>query len=156
MTRLALLLALAGLALLPASAAAKPGVCKAATIQQALIDAGKLTEEDVGFGVVVDVVRCGDITADGDSDGLFTLASGGTAGDTRFGVFRGDADGNPGALVLWRPGYKVGVARRNRRSFDVLQPHYNPPTRTAARARSASAASPGPATTSSAPRRPSG
>ena len=124
MTRLALLLALAGLALLPASAAATPGVCKAATIQQALIDAGKLTEEDVGFGVVVDVVRCGDITADGDSDGLFTLASGGTAGDTRFGVFRGGAAGKPGALVLWRPGYKIGVARRNRRSFDVLQPHY--------------------------------
>ena len=69
-------------------------------------------------------MRCGDITNDGDADGLFTLASGGTAGDTRFGVFRGRKDGAPGALVLWRPGYKVGVARRNRRSFDVLQPHY--------------------------------
>jgi hypothetical protein len=124
-TRLALVLALAGLALLPSAAAAKPRVCQAEVIQQALIDAGKLTEEDVGFGVVVDLVRCGDITADGDADGLFTLASGGTAGDTRFGVFRGSADGSPGALVLWRPGYKVGVARRNRRSFDVLQPHYD-------------------------------
>lgn len=119
------MLALAGLALLPSAAAAKAPVCQAEVIQQALIDAGKLTEEDVGFGVVVDLVRCGDITADGDADGLFTLASGGTAGDTRFGVFRGSADGSPGALVLWRPGYKVGVARRNRRSFDVLQPHYD-------------------------------
>ena len=119
------MIALAGLALLPSAAAAKPRVCQAAAVQQALIDAGKLTAEDVGFGMVVDVVRCGDITADGDADGLFTVASGGTAGDTRFGVFRGDSDGNPGALELWRPGYKVGVARRNRRSFDVLQPHYD-------------------------------
>ena len=88
------MIALAGLALLPSAAAAKPRVCQAAAVQQALIDAGKLTAEDVGFGMVVDVVRCGDITADGDADGLFTVASGGTAGDTRFGVFRGDSDGN--------------------------------------------------------------
>ena len=125
MPRLVLALALAGLALFPSAAAAKPPVCQASVVQQALIDAGKLTAEDVGFGVVVDVVRCGDITADGHTDGLFTLASGGTAGDTRFGVFRGTSDGIPGALVLWRPGYKVGVARHNRRSFDVLQPHYD-------------------------------
>jgi hypothetical protein len=124
-TRLALALALAGLALLPPTAAAKPRVCRAGVIQQALVDAGKLTAEDVGFGVVVDLVRCGDITDDGDADGLFTLASGGTAGDTRFGVFRGDADGAPRALVLYRPGYKVGVARQSRRAFETLQPHYD-------------------------------
>lgn len=118
------MLALAGLALLPSAAAAKPRVCDTDVVQQALIDAGRLTAEAVGLGVVVTVVRCGDITNDGHADGLFTLASGGTAGDTRFGVFRGRADGSPGALVLWRPGYKVGVARRNRRSFEVLQPHY--------------------------------
>jgi hypothetical protein len=123
-TRLALALALAALALLPSAAAAKPRVCQADVIQQALIDAGKLTAEDVGFGVVVDLVRCGDVTNDGGTDALFTLASGGTAGDTHFGVLLGDADGAPGALALYRQGYKIGVARRNRRSFDVLQPHY--------------------------------
>jgi hypothetical protein len=52
------------------------------------------------------------------------VASGGTAGNTRFGVIEGRADGSPGALVLYRRGYKVGVARRGRRSFEVLQPHY--------------------------------
>jgi len=120
----AMLIALAALALLPSAAAAKPQVCNADVIQQALIDAGKMTAEDVGFGMVVDLVRCGDITADGDSDALFTVASGGTAGDTHFGVLRGDADGSPGALALYRDGYKIGIARRNRRSFAVIQPHY--------------------------------
>ena len=124
MTKLALVLAPAALALLPATAAAKPQVCDPDVIQQALIDAGKLTAEDVGFGMVVDLVRCGDVTADGDTDALFTVASGGTAGDTHFGVLRGKADGSPGALALYREGYKVGIARRNRRSFAVLQPHY--------------------------------
>lgn len=124
MTRSALLLALAVLALLPSAAAAKPQVCDPEVIQQALIDAGKLTAEEVGFGMKVDLVRCGDVTADGDTDALFTVASGGTAGDVRFGVLRGGADGSPGALALYREGYKVGVARRNRSSFAVLQPHY--------------------------------
>lgn len=125
MPRLALLaLALAALASPATAAAAKPAVCSASVIQQGLIDRGKLTEEGVGFGEVVDVVRCGDITGDGASDALFTVASGGTAGDTRFGVLRGRSDGSPGALVLYRQGYKVGVARRNRRAFEVLQPHY--------------------------------
>jgi hypothetical protein len=118
--------ALLALALLPSpAAAAAPRLCRADVVQQALIDAGRLTPEAVGFGVVVDLVRCGDITGDGHADALFTLASGGTAGDTRFGVFRGAPDASPGPLVLWRPGYKVGVARHNRRSFDVLQPHYD-------------------------------
>jgi hypothetical protein len=124
--RVALAATLLALALLlPSTAAAAPRLCSADVVQQALIDTGKLTAEDVGFGVVVGLVRCGDITADGRADALFTLASGGTAGDTRFGVFRGTADGSPGRLVLWRQGYKVGVARHNRRSFDVLQPHYD-------------------------------
>ena len=47
MTRLPLLIALAALVLLPASAAAKAPVCDRDTIQQALISAGKLTEEGV-------------------------------------------------------------------------------------------------------------
>ena len=54
----------------------------------------------------------------------FQIASGGTAGDVRFGVLRGSADGSAPALVLYRQGYKLGVARRNRRSFEVIQPHY--------------------------------
>jgi hypothetical protein len=122
--QLALALVLAGLALPASAAAAKPRVCSASVIQQALIDDGRLTEEGVGFGEVVDVVRCGDVTADGDPDALFTIASGGTAGDTRFGVLRGGPDGSPAALVLYRQGYKVGVARRTKRAFEVLQPHY--------------------------------
>ena len=119
------MLALAGLALLAPAAAAKPRVCSARIIQTALIDAGRLTEESVGFGEVVDLVRCGDITNDGAADALFTVASGGTAGDTRFGVLRGGADGSPARLLLYRQGYHVGVARRNRRSFEVLQPLYS-------------------------------
>ena len=43
MTRLALALAAAALALLPATATAKPQVCDADVIQQALIDAGKMS-----------------------------------------------------------------------------------------------------------------
>jgi hypothetical protein len=122
--RLALAIALAALALLPATAAAKPAVCSAKVIQQKLIDEGKLTEEDVGFGMVVDLVRCGDVTADDAIDAVFTVASGGTAGDTRFGVLRGTEDGSAGELALYREGYKIGIARRGRRSFEVIQPRY--------------------------------
>ena len=71
------------------------------------------------FGRAVALVRCGDITNDG-ADALFTVFSGGTAGDTNFGVLRGGSR----ALVLYRQGYKIGIARRNRRSFAVIQPHY--------------------------------
>ena len=117
--------ALAALALLlPATASAKPAVCHRSTIQQELLDSGRLTEEGIGFGEVVTLVRCGDVTDDGHADALFAVASGGTAGNTRFGVVEGLEDGSPGALVLYRRGYKVGLARRNRRSFEVLQPHY--------------------------------
>ena len=123
-TRLPFLIALAALALLPASAAAKAPVCDPDNIQQALIAAGKLTEEGVRFGEKVDLVRCGEVTADDTIDAVFTVFSGGTAGDTHFGVLRGNADGSPGALALYRRSYKVGIARHNRRSFDVIQPHY--------------------------------
>jgi len=108
----------------PAAVAKKPAVCRAGVIQQALIDAGKITLQDVDLGVVVDRVRCGDVTNDGHKDALFGLASGGTAGDTRFGVLRGAADGSADRLVLYRQGYKIGIARRNKRSFEVIQPHY--------------------------------
>ena len=85
--------------LAPAAVAAPP-LCTADVIQQALIAAGKLTQEDVDNGIVVDLIRCGDVTNDGVPDAVFTLASGGTAGDTRFGVLRGNADGASGSLVL--------------------------------------------------------
>ena len=98
--------------------AAKPSLCRPANIQHTLVAAGKLTAQDVKFGEVVDLVRCGDVTADGRRDAVFTVASGGTAGDTRFGVLSG------GRLVLFKQGYKVGIARVSRRAFDVIQPHY--------------------------------
>jgi hypothetical protein len=117
-------IAAAGLAVLAPPAVAKPPVCTVDVIQQALIDAGKLTQEGIDLGEGVDLVRCGDVTNDGHADAVFAVSSGGTAGDTRFGVLRGRADGTPRRLVLWRKGYKVGVARRNKRSFEVIQPHY--------------------------------
>jgi hypothetical protein len=113
---------LAGLAATVPAADAKPHLCGKAVIEQKLIAAGKLTSEDVKNGMGVDLTRCGDVTGDGVADALFTIASGGTAGDIRFGVLRG-ADG---AVLLFKPGYKVGIARHDSRSFDILQPHYGP------------------------------
>jgi hypothetical protein len=116
--------AAAGVVAAPAAGAA-PAVCTADVVHQTLIAAGKLTQQDIDeFGVKVDLLRCGDVTNDGASDALFTLASGGTAGDTVFGVVRGNPDGTAGGLALYKQAYKVGVARHNRRSFDVIQPHY--------------------------------
>jgi hypothetical protein len=58
---------------------AAPAVCTADVVHQTLIAAGKLTQQDIDeFGVKVDLLRCGDVTNDGASDALFTLASGGT------------------------------------------------------------------------------
>ena len=117
--------ALAALALLfPATASAKPAVCQRATLEAELVDGGQLTAERIAGGQRVNLVRCGDVTDDDTPDALFAVASGGTAGNTRFGVIEGTADGSPGALVLYKRGYKVGLARRDRRSFEVLQPHY--------------------------------
>ena len=110
--------------LLPATAAAKPAVCQRATLEAELVDGGHLTAERIANAQRVNLVRCGDVTDDGNADALFAVASGGTAGNTRFGVIEGRADGSPGALVLYKRGYKVGLARRDRRSFEVLQPHY--------------------------------
>ena len=125
MPRLSLLLiALIALALLPASAAAKPAVCSPTVIQDALIAAGKMKQEDIGFGAGVDLVRCRDVTNDDMIDAVFTVASGGTAGDTRFGVLLGREDGSSGKLALYRAGYNVGVAVRSRHAFETLQPHY--------------------------------
>jgi hypothetical protein len=114
----AAVLAGAGAVAAASAGAAKPSLCRPANVQRTLIAAGKLTAQDVKFGEVVDLVRCGDVTADGRTDAVFTVASGGTAGDTRFGVL------SRGRLVLYRQGYKVGIARVSRRAFDVIQPHY--------------------------------
>jgi hypothetical protein len=127
MKKLASLVGVAAAACVAAAApaGAAPAVCTADVVHQTLIAAGKLTQQDIDeFGVKVDLLRCGDVTNDGASDALFTLASGGTAGDTVFGVVRGNPDGTAGGLVLFKQAYKVGVARHNSRSFDVLQPHY--------------------------------
>jgi hypothetical protein len=113
---------LGGLAALAPAAHAEPPLCTPNVITVTLIGAGRLAPEDAGNGGI-NLIRCGDLTKDGGTDVLFTIASGGTAGDTQFGVIAGGADG-AGELVLFRNGYKIGVARRNSGSFEVLQPHY--------------------------------
>jgi hypothetical protein len=115
-----------GLALMaPAThARSQAPACSADAVQQVLISSGKLTQEDVDNHAGVNLVRCGDITGDGLPDALFTIASGGTAGDTHFGVLQGKADGTLGARILYKQAYKVGIARHSSRSFDVLQPFY--------------------------------
>ena len=113
---------LAALAVAVPPADATPHICGKAVIEHSLIAAGKLTVTDVKLGMGVDLIRCGDVTGDGVTDAVFTIASGGTAGDIRFGVVKGTS----GKVVLIKPGYKVGIARHDSRSFDILQPHYGP------------------------------
>ena len=113
---------LAGLAATVPAADAKPHVCSPAVIEHSLIAAGKLTVTDVKLDMGVNLVRCGDVTGDGVTDAVFTISSGGTAGDIRFGVVKGTS----GKVLLYKKGYKVGIARHNSRSFDILQPHYGP------------------------------
>jgi hypothetical protein len=126
--RLRMLLTLAAslgaLTVLAPATHATAQACSTDVVQQALVASGKLTQDDIDNGVAVSLVRCGDMTADGLADALFTLSSGGTAGDTRFGVLKGNADGSLGARILFKQAYKVGIARHSSRSFDVLQPHY--------------------------------
>src|SRR3954468_10661372 len=88
---------LAGLIIAPASEA-KPAVCGAGVIQNLLKG-----RDDVD-GMKVDLVRCGDVTADGAPDAVFTLGSGGTAGDIRFGVIEGGGVDGGGEVVLFKPG----------------------------------------------------
>ena len=107
------LLAVAALLLLPGSAAAKPDVCTKRSIKATLLAAGE--DPMAGIGKV----DCGDVTADGRKDAVFTVLSGGTAGAVRFGVIRRGI-----GLVLYEDGYKVGVDRVGRRRFDVQQPIY--------------------------------
>ena len=105
------------------AAEAKPALCTASVIEETLKASGRLDPDVVEAGILVSLIRCGDVTADGATDVVFTLGSGGTAGDTRFGVIEAGADG-AGEVVLLKTGYKVGVARHNRRAFDVMQPYY--------------------------------
>ncbi len=113
-----LLLSAAVVALLmPSAASAKPPLCTPDVIEATLTGAGH--QVDTG----VNLIRCGDVTGDGATDVVFTVASGGTAGDTHFGVVQGGADG-AGEVVLYRDAYNVGIARHSSRSFDVMQPHY--------------------------------
>jgi hypothetical protein len=106
---------LAAALLVPSTASAEPALCSKAGVKAALRSAGEL------HGLTVSQVRCGDVTADGVADATYALNSGGTAGNTRFGVVRG---GDTPKVVKAAEGYKVGVARRSRRSFEVLQPVY--------------------------------
>jgi hypothetical protein len=116
--------AVGGLALIAPATHARPPACSVDVVQQALLSSGKLTQEDIDNKAGVSLVRCGDMTGDGVSDALFTIASGGTAGDTHFGLLKGNADGTLGTRILYKQGYKVGIARHSSRSFDVLQPFY--------------------------------
>jgi hypothetical protein len=122
--RILLTLATALTGLVPASHAAAQEGCSVEAVQNALMTSGKLTQEDIDSGTVVDLVRCGDITGDKITDALFTLASGGTAGDTRFGVLQGNANTILGKRLLFKQGYGIGIARHNSRSFDIVQPHF--------------------------------
>lgn len=114
----------AGAAAAPAGAADQTApVCRAATIIDRLVDRGKLTRQDVELGRGVTSIRCRDLTGDGERDALFAIASGGTAGNTNFGILLGRAGGAPGRLALYRSGYKIGVAATAGKP-EVLQPIY--------------------------------
>jgi hypothetical protein len=104
----------------PTALADGEDMCAQTTIEQSLVDAGKLTQDAIDADGGVAQIRCGDITGDGIADALFSVASGGTAGATHFGVLAGTTR----RLITYRSGYKLGLARRTRRSFEVLQPHY--------------------------------
>ena len=73
---------LTGLILVP-SANAAPALCTADVIETTLTGAGHELNEGVNL------VHFGDVTGDGATDVVFTVATGGTAGDAHFGVDRG-------------------------------------------------------------------
>ncbi|MEA2231453.1 MAG: hypothetical protein QOD83_1269 [Solirubrobacteraceae bacterium] len=117
------LLGMSGAAWTVPAAAQTPPVCRPATIIAGLVDRGKLGKQDVELGREVTTVRCSDLTGDGVRDALFAIASGGTAGNTNFGILIGRAGGAPGRLALYRDGYKIGVAATAGQP-EVLQPIY--------------------------------
>ena len=122
-TPLTLAAVFAALTLLPATQASAAD-CTAETAQNFLLASDALTQEEIDNDVLVNLVRCGDVTGDGASDVVYTLTSGGTAGDTQFGVIKGNADGTLSGQILRKKGYGVGIARHNAKSFDVMQPYF--------------------------------
>jgi hypothetical protein len=91
-----------------------PAACGPATAKKA-VTATKLRMKLLGPGTVlvspssVDRVICHDFTRDGRADVAVTIASGGTAGDVGFAVFRSVPEGWQVALA--RDGYKIGLFR---------------------------------------------
>jgi hypothetical protein len=108
---LALAAALAALTISPAHAAAP---CNLATAKRAIAST-QLRMTLLGTKVVrvspssADRVLCHDFTRDGRADLAVTIASGGTAGDVGFAVFRSTPGGPQVALA--RNGYKLGLFR---------------------------------------------
>lgn len=70
----------------------------------------------------VDRVICFDFTRDGKQDLAVTIASGGTAGDIGFVVFRATPGG--WAVALKNGGYKIGLVRKGG-DLVTTQPIYN-------------------------------
>jgi hypothetical protein len=106
--------ALAALAVAPAHGARTKGPCSLAAAKRA-IAATNLRMKLLGDSTVriapssADQVLCGDFTRDGRPDIAVTIASGGTAGDVGFAVFRATRSGWQVALA--RSGYKLGLFR---------------------------------------------
>jgi hypothetical protein len=105
--------ALAALTVAPANAAERTP-CNLAAAKRA-IAATKLRMKLLGDSTVrvapssADRVICHDFTRDGRIDIAVTIASGGTAGDVGFAVFRSTPNGWQVALA--RNGYKLGLVR---------------------------------------------
>ena len=122
-TPLTLAAVFAALTLLPATRASA-AECSAEAAQSFLLASDELTQEEIDNDVVVNLVRCGDVTGDGASDVVYTLTSGGTAGDTQLRRDQGQRRRHLGGQILLKKGYKIGIARANRKAFDVMQPYY--------------------------------
>jgi hypothetical protein len=105
--------AFAALTVAPANAAERTP-CNLAAAKRA-IAATKLRMKLLGDSTVrvapssADQVICQDFTRDGRADIAVTIASGGTAGDVGFAVFRSTSNGWQVALA--RNGYKLGLFR---------------------------------------------
>jgi hypothetical protein len=105
--------ALAALTVAPANAAERTP-CNLGVAKRA-IAAAKLRMKLLGDSTVrvapssADQVICHDFTRDGRTDTAVTIASGGTAGDVGFAVFRSTPNGWQVALA--RNGYKLGLFR---------------------------------------------
>ena len=105
---------LAALAATPVRGVPAAGTCNLSVARRA-IAATHLRMKLLGDSAVVvapssaDQVLCHDFTRDGRTDVAVTIASGGTAGDVGFAVFRSTPSGWQVALA--RSGYKLGLFR---------------------------------------------